>query len=56
MTADNRATFNGFIRLHEVRGWHLCFAQLHLFVRLGLYRQRRLEHKSFMLAAFLGKN
>lgn len=55
MTAANRQVFDGFIELHEMRGWHRCFARLFLFNRLGLNRQRRLEHFGFMLAAFLGK-
>ena len=55
MTSDNRKIYDGFIRLHEMRGWHRCFSRLSLFQELGLYRQRKLEHLGFMLAAFLGK-
>ena len=55
MTDENQKTFDGFVRLHEMRGWHRCLARLFLFKRLGLYRQRRLEHFGFMLAAFCGK-
>ncbi len=55
MTDENQKTFDGFVQLHEMRGWHRCLARLFLFKRLGLYRQRRLEHFGFMLAAFCGK-
>ena len=55
MTAENRRVYEGFVRLHNMRGWHRCFSRLALFQKIGLYRQRRLEHYGFMLAAFLGK-
>ena len=55
MTAENQAIYIGFKRLHEMQGWYYCFHRLALFVKLGLYRQRRVEHWGFMLAAFLGK-
>lgn len=55
MTPDNKATYLGFKKLHELQGWHLCFHRVWLFHRLGLYRQRRIEHWGFVLAAFLGK-
>lgn len=55
MTLENGRTFDDFIRMHEMNGWYLCFHRLHLFIRLGLYRQKRSEHIGFMLAAFLGK-
>jgi glycosyltransferase involved in cell wall biosynthesis len=55
MTAESRSIYEGFVRLHNMRGWHHCFARLSLFRKLGLYRQRRLEHYGFMFAAFLGK-
>lgn len=55
MTAENRRVYEGFVCLHHMRGWHRCFSRLSLFRKLGLYRQRRLEHYGFMLAAFCGK-
>jgi hypothetical protein len=55
MTAENRRVYEGFVRLHHMRGWNRCFSRLSLFRKLGLYRQRRLEHFGFMLAAFCGK-
>lgn len=55
MTAENQAIFDGFIKLHQMQGWRFCFKRLSLFIHLGLYRQRRIEHFGFMLAAFLGK-
>ena len=55
MTAENQAVYIGFKRLHEMQGWYYCFNRLILFHKLGLYRQRKLEHLGFMLAAFLGK-
>ena len=55
MTAENQVVYIGFKHLHEMQGWYYCFHRLVLFQKLGLYRQRKLEHLGFMLAAFLGK-
>lgn len=55
MSIENRHVFEGFVMLHEMNGWQFCLKRLRLFNRLGLYRQRRLEHFGFMCAAFLGK-
>ncbi|TDR31572.1 glycosyltransferase [Hydromonas duriensis] len=55
MTADSRLTYEGFVQLHDMRGWYRCLSRLFLFKKLGLYRQRRFEHWGFALAAFLGK-
>lgn len=55
MTPENQQVFDGFVTLHTLKGWQHGFKRLALFNQLGLYRQRRLEHYGFMLAAFLGK-
>lgn len=55
MTDENLITFQLFKELHRSNGWRLCIKRTVLFQKAGLYRQKKLDHVAFFIAAFLGR-